>query len=229
MAPRTKHCFLAATALGLMIASARRADAGDLTTYTDLGAFQAATQGLTDVNFNGIAPPAGFVNFVIPSGYTDAGTGTNFSFPDVPGGDINVTSATYYSVNFGGPVFPADFLDASGGIPAGANEVITLPASLTAVGLLFSTFDGMPITFTLSNGDAFTDSSTPTFGKVAFLGFTDTAAFSTLTINDPTSFGPLLLDFKFGAAAVPEPSSLTLFGIAGLALVGYGWRRRTAG
>jgi hypothetical protein len=35
--------------------------------------------------------------------------------------------------------------------------------------------------------------------------------------------------FQGVAAAVPEPGNLTLLGLAGLSLLGYGWRRRTTG
>ena len=42
---------------------------------------------------------------------------------------------------------------------------------------------------------------------------------------DPAYFGP---NFAFGAAAVPEPASMTLLGLGAFSLAGYGWRRRKA-
>jgi hypothetical protein len=202
-----------------------RADAGNLATYSDSASFQAATTGLTDVNFNGIAPSGSFVNSAIPPGYTDAATGTNFTFLNSNGGDINVTSSTYYST-----VFPDDFLNSSVSIAGNATELITLPSDVTAVSFYFSTFETTPLVFTLSNGDSFTDSGVPGFFTQAFLGFTDSAAFTSITISAPgsTSNGVLLLDFEFGTA-VPEPSSLTLLAVSASCvalLVGYRRRQR---
>ena len=206
---------------GLIVLAVRRADAGDLTTYTDLVSFQSATTSLIDVNFNGVTlGPSGYNNYFIPPGYTDAATGTNFTYLNANGDAINITSGSYYGPNF----FPDNTLNESTSIPATSSEFITLPTSSTALGLYFSTFDQGKYVFTLSNGDTYTDSSTPAFGNLAFLGFTDTAAFTSLTISDPNM---LLLDLKFGTA-VPEPSSLTLLGIASVALAGYQWRRRCA-
>lgn len=210
--------------MAIIVAAADRVEAGNLTVYNDSPSFQAATTGLSDVTFNGIVPAGEYTDYFIPSGYTDAATGTNFTFLNADGSDINVTSATYYSVNFIGPVFPVDFLNSSSAVPTGASELITLPASSTAVGFYYSTYDTTPITFTLSNGDTYTAASPPGFGNVAFLGFTDTTSFTSLTINDPTNSGILLMNFEFGTA-VPEPSSLVLAGTAGLGL----WTRRRRG
>jgi hypothetical protein len=205
-------------ALCCLGAATQAADAG-LKVYNDQPSYLASTTGLSDVNFNGIVASGGFTDYIIPTGYTDPGTGTNFTFPSVPGGDINVTSATYYSVNFGAPVFPDDVLNSSSTIPAGAVESITLPGAETAVSLYFSTYDGAPITITLSNGASYTDTASPTFGNFAFLGFTDTSAFSSLTVSDPSSSGVLLADFTFGTA-IPEPPTWVLLGFAALLLAG---------
>lgn len=216
---------LSVVAAGVAFATARPADAAPVV-YTGTAAFQAATSHLSDVNFNGIVGAGSFTDYIIPNGYTDPATGTNFTFLNANGTDINVTSATYYSSQGGGPVLPADVLNSSSVVPAGASESITLPASSTAFSMYFSTYDALPITVTLSNGDTYTDNSPPAFGSFAFLGFTDTTAFSSLTITDPTGPGVLLADFKFGVA-VPEPASLALLGISSLLLVGCRRRHTT--
>jgi hypothetical protein len=206
---------------GAALAIARPADAA-LVVYTDTTSFQTATSHLSTVGFNGIVAPGGFTDYAIPPGYTDHATGTNFTFLNANGSDINVTSATFYT----GFTFPADVLDASSAVPIGASESITLPSSSTAFGMYFSTVNASVITVTLSNGDTYTDSSPPSFGNFAFLGFTDPTPFSGLTITAPANAGALLADVKFGVG-IPEPSSLALFAISSLLLVGR--RRRAAG
>ena len=207
-------------ALGIIAVAVRPADAGGLTVYNSLASFEAATTGLTDVNFNGVTlNPSGFNDYIIPTGYTDAATGTNFTFLNATGDNINITSANFYGPNF----FPDNTINESTSIPPTSSELITLPSSSTAVGLLISTFDKATYTYTLSNGDAYTDPSPPSFGNLAFLGFTDTASFTTLTISGGT--GVFILDLKFGAA-VPEPTSLALAGISAVAGLGVLARRR---
>jgi hypothetical protein len=211
-----KHLSVSVVVFGVIFATTRPADAG-LVVYTDVASFQAATTGLSDINFNGIVAPGQFTDYAIPPGYTDPATGTNFTFLNANGTDINVTSATYYSVNFGYPVFPSDVLNSASTVPTGASESITLPTSSTAFGIEFTTYDTSPITIALSNGDTYVDSNSPGFGNFAFLGFTDTTPFSSLTITDPTDSGVLLADVKFGSS-IPEPSSLALLGLSSLFL-----------
>jgi hypothetical protein len=206
---------------GAVFATTRAAGAAPVV-YTDTASFQAATSHLSQVGFNGIVAPGTFTDYPVPPGYTDSATGTNFTFLNPNGSDINVTSATFY----GGSPFPADVLDASSSVPIGASESITLPSSSTAFGMYFGTFNASVITVTLSNGDTYTDSSPPGFGNFTFLGFTDPTGFSGLTITDPAAGGVLLADVSFGVG-IPEPSSLALFAISSLLLVGR--RRRAAG
>lgn len=215
--PKVKLLSLSVVVAGAVFAMARPADAAPVV-YTDTASFQAATSHLSQVGFNGIVAPGAFTDYAVPPGYTDPATGTNFTFLGANGSDINVTSATFYGL----PAFPADVLDSSSSVPAGSSESITLPHSSTAFAMYFSTYDASAITVTLSNGDTYTDSSPPSFGNFAFLGFTDPTAFSALTITDPAAAGVLLADVSFGVG-IPEPSSLALFGISSLLVV---WRRR---
>lgn len=56
----------------------------------------------------------------------------------------------------------------------------------------------------------------PLTGAATFVGATGTGLVSDL-------------DFRPELVVVPEPGSLALFGVGGLALLGYGWRRKRAG
>ena len=92
--------FVLAGALGILLAAAGQANAGNLTVYNDLASFQAATIRLTDVNSNGIVAPGSFTCYVIPSGYNDAATGTNFTYLNASGDFINITSGSYPCYSF---------------------------------------------------------------------------------------------------------------------------------
>jgi hypothetical protein len=209
-----------------------RAEAGTVTTYSDFTSFANATTGLTDVSFGGIVGPGAFLDFPNPGGYTDPTTGTNFAFPGQGGTDINVTSATYYTAS-NSVTYPLDFLVGAQDVLQSASEVITLPTASTAVGLFISTINGAgtPLLFTLSNGDTYLDSSPPAFGSVGYLGITDTTAFSSVTVTAVNGDNLLILmDFKYGTAAVPEPSTASLLAISigCLGLAQYRRRRRRA-
>jgi hypothetical protein len=69
-------------------------------------------------------------------------------------------------------------------------------------------------------------------GSANFFGVISDTPFTTVRlINPPGTAGDAVGvdDITIGqkaVAAVPEPSSLTLFGLGGLGLLGYGWQRR---
>ena len=88
-----------------------------------------------------------------------------------------------------------------------------MPTNGKAFGLTFGTFSGNPVTFTFSNGDSFTASTTPTAGNVEFLGFTDTSAFDSVTITAANDY-----TFTLGADVVATPLPSSAWG--GLLLLG---------
>jgi hypothetical protein len=225
MCKLTTRSWLLIAAMGIVLGVASRAEAGTLTVYNDLPSFQAATTGLSDVNFNGIVGPTSFTSYADPPGYTDAATGTNFAFSP-GGGSVDIVGRNYYSPTN----FSSDFLAPSIG-NQGQNELITLSGPHTAIGLMFSTYTGTANDFLLSNGDFYVGMGPPAFGNVAFLGFTDSTPFTslTITVTPLVNEAPILLDLQFGAVApaavVPEPASLTLFSLGSLALAGLLRRR----
>jgi hypothetical protein len=184
------------------------------TVYTSAASFDAVTTGLTGVFFTAPSSTT-FTDYAtgLGGGYTDSATGTNFNFPTVPAadGDINVTGKDYYAP---GDPFPEDFITAAvntAEFPT-ADEVITLPKSVTAFGMDISNFGDLSTIYTLSNGDIVTNNAPPAFGNVAFFGITDSTPFSTVTISGVNT---LILDVSYGSL-VPLPSSLK----SGLALLG---------
>jgi hypothetical protein len=190
-------------------------DAKALTVFTSAPAFDAATTGLTSVNFQAVTiGQDGYVDYATGpgGGYTDPATGTNFNFPTVPAadGDIDITEQDYYSPDD----FPEDFIVAAANTAEylGANEVITLPSPVTAFGMDISNYGETSTVYTLSNGDSVTNANPPGFGNVAFFGVTDSTPFSSITIP---GYETIVLDVSY-ETAVPLPSSLT----AGLALFG---------
>jgi hypothetical protein len=188
----------------------------DLIVYHDLGSFQAATSGLTDVNFNGIAASHSFVGYATPPGFTRSGV--NFNIANALASDyINVTAANFYMQ----AVYPSDFLVPAVSSRTTTIESITLPDGVTAVGIDLGTFDGGTLTFTFSTGDQYVYTNPPKVGHTAFLGFTSSSPITSLTISYAKGANETLVidDFKFGAAVVPEPSMLALACAGGVSFV----------
>jgi hypothetical protein len=200
--------------------SAARAD---LIFYSDPASFQAASTNLQTVGFNGIlSSPTDFKAFPTPLGITLSGVNFNIGNA-LPGDTINVTGRDYYNST----KYPNDFL-VQGFDPSrsGTNLVITFPAGFTAISIDLGTFNGTSLLLTLSSGDKF--SFTPlAFGGLSFLGFTSTIPITSLTIFGSGSEAIVLDNVQFGAAAVPEPSTLTILGLSSIALFAL-WRRRLA-
>jgi hypothetical protein len=219
-----RHILLISLA-GIFLSVMPTSAAAGVIVYNDLASFQAATTGLTDVNFNGIAPSGSFVYSPTPPGFTRSGVTFNITNA-LPGDGLDVTARNYYSPT----IYPNDFLIPSFSPRATTVESITLPSGATAVGLDLGTFLGGALTFSFSTGDQYVDSSAATFGSTSFLGFTSSAPITSLTIGYVNANEALVIDdFQFGAAIVPEPSTVTLAGLGILGWLGYVWRRRRRG
>lgn len=212
--------------VGLFLSVMPTSAAAGVIVYNDLASFQAATTGLTDVNFNGIAPSGSFVPFLTPPGFTRSGVNFNITNA-LPGDDLDVTARNYYSPT----IYPNDFLIPGITSRATTVESITLPSGATAVGLDLGTFNGGTLTFSFSTGDQYVDSNPARFGSTSFLGFTSSAPITSLTIGYVNGANEALVidDLQFGAAVVPEPSTVTLAGLGILGWLGYAWRRRRPG
>lgn len=102
--------------------------------------------------------------------------------------------------------------EAEGTIPTGTTITIEVRAADTLAGLL-----GAGWTSYLSGS------------MLSLLGqYAEVKATLTRTGSGPTAFEPILSDLELTTVSVPEPATLSLFAIGGLALFGLGRRRRNA-
>src|SRR6266849_148722 len=94
-----KRATLMLATLALLLCSVGQASAGS-TLYSSRAAFEAASSGLTTIDFNGIAPAGGYVSYgtgpLTLSGVTFTGNGEMFvidpayyGFPYTQGGFLN--------------------------------------------------------------------------------------------------------------------------------------------
>jgi len=202
--------------LAVALASTMLASVGTAATFfTDAGAFNAATTGLTTGDFTGLVAPNGFLSggpYTV-SGVTFDNAGTDFIIGGQFFGGAIYNGATFYSGQFN------------------PNTVISF-AGATAFGMTYGSYAGnsRAISFTLSDGSVFSTNLPNTSATLAFFGFTSTGPITSITVNNQVG-GSQVFDvtaFSIGsAAAIPEPQSWALL-IAGFGLTGAAMRRRRA-
>jgi hypothetical protein len=170
--------------------------------FTNLASFQANTNGLTTINFEGLAPAGNFITYT--TGLTTGGVNFN-------------ANNFLYVVD---PAFSPDVYDwGSGSVLQGgagltaATITATLPSGITAVGsdIMSAVFPGSPFTITLSTGETFNQSSL-NYPNRQFVGFTSDVAISSISFR-ATNGLTLIDNFRFGrantvATAVPEPFTI---------------------
>lgn len=208
-------------------------------TFTDRTAFNAASTGLTTLNFNGIAAPGGFA---ARGTSTTFGGGVTFATPT---NNLFVVDAGFDpGYNFGAGFDRGGVLSTQGGnsATAGVTLNITFATPVTAVGFDVNSFvpdvggnpgnDPVTVTATLSNGDILTFSTLGVPGR--FFGFTTTPSIVSLTLRSPTPSSILNIDsFSFGQAGgqanpIPEPTTMLLLGTGLAGVVAKVRRRRDA-
>jgi PEP-CTERM motif len=183
-----------------------------LTFYTSMGGYEAATFGNTAVNFEGIASDDSFTSEPTPPGLTLSGVKFTIDHTNNTG-DLYVLGPNYYYANLSA-------LSSQLSSTGPNNMLITLPRPYTAFALEFGTFKGSQLDFTLSTGSTF-NASTPPFPDLSFVGVTSTTPITSIQIVEPTQSDVVnVVSFSFGSA-VPEPSTLTLAGIAAVCGLSY--------
>ena len=176
-------------------------------TYTSRAAWLAATSGVTTIDFEGIAGPAGSVHY--PAGVTIAG--------------VTFTDGVAQLYVFDSLYSPSNTNWGSGAslITNASNDLVTavLPANVTAVGLDIYTVNpsGQLMLVGVTPGGIF-PTATQVNPSRTFIGFISTVPITSVGlkgINSATG----LDNFSFGSAGVPEPGTLAgmILGFAVLA------------
>ena len=231
---RCGFTFLVATVAGA--ASAHAA----IISFSNLGQFTAATQGLQTITFEGLVPAGqGYKTISAPSTNPLVLTG-----PTSPAQVKFIDASNLYAVTTG---FGAINNDGSTSLSfdGTAGGSITLPTGITAVGFnIFSSAAPNPSTFEIYTSDK---PNTPTVvttfpqnanaSNPSYVGFVDNTPGSTITnisfdqnyaapATDPNSHlinnTPAIDNFSFGQA-IPEPTTVAT---AAIGLTGFGLHRR---
>jgi hypothetical protein len=223
----SKFLKLAAAIVCVVAGAAQTTKAGPTVTfYTSQASFDAATSGLTTIDFEGIVPD----NTISPILNTQVIGGVTFT----SSGGLYVSGAN--SGTAGSP-YESAVLNTNFNAPLTA-DVTTVGTNFTAIGGDFDSLvaPGSTMVITLTGTTGVLDTETVTTGTLGvsgpllFFGWTvsgDTVVNVTSSQVDPW---PGLDNFQYGFAgtAVPEPSSIVSGSIATLAGLGYFWRRRNA-
>jgi hypothetical protein len=179
----------------------------DLTTYPDSASWNGAVPGTITVT---IPDPA-------PDLFAYFGTGTaSVSYGGVTfSTDGGISDSAFYNIGALFSGLPA-VLSSQGASAGPENILVTFPVPVVGFALNYGTFDGSDVTFTLSNGDTFTQGSASgsSYEVPAFAGATDLVTpFSSVLITSD-DFALDINNVSYAAApgvtSVPEPGGLPL-------------------
>jgi hypothetical protein len=188
------------------------------TIYTDRATWTAASTGITDIDFEGIAPPGSWV-------WYDGSAIGGVTFTAVDGSSLFVVDPAFYPPLYdwgSGAVFSPQW-----GSPTGV--IASLPSGVTSLALDLMTIGpaesyGYPVDILLSDG---THCVVSTFDRPnrAFFGVVSSTDITSIQITSEVF--PILDNFSYGSP-VPEPGTLALFGTGLLAVARKIRKRRAA-
>jgi hypothetical protein len=187
----------------------------NLTIIDNRADFTRAATGLTVIPFENIAGSNAYRYYPTPPGVTFSGA--NFTIDPLAGdGNMFVLGKNYYYAN-------NSVLSSQQQTRGVANILVTLPKPSTAIATDYGIVNVgtmYPFTFLLSTGDSFTRVNTGG-PNLEFIGFISDTPIKTIEISVPRLGDAMNIDnFTFGNA-VPEPTSLFLLAIGGLAATMY--------
>jgi hypothetical protein len=170
--------------------------------FTNLASFQANTNGLTTINFEGLAPAGSLTLY--PTGLTTNGVTFNSNVAN----SLSVVDSA---------AFPAYYDWGSGDVLlSGLNGSLitaTLPSGVTAVGSdIMSILNyASPFTIMLSTGETFNLNSL-NYPNRQFVGFTSDTTITSISFQATSGYAELD-NFRFGSAnaaatSVPEPFTI---------------------
>ncbi|WP_339909942.1 PEP-CTERM sorting domain-containing protein [Symmachiella dynata] len=204
-----KHILLA----GLVSLSFVTSAQAGLITFTDRATWEAQLSAFQTESFT--LPDTG----TLAANVTHTLGLVTFSYPGVSSQGFPQVSSN----QFVGDVWS---VSSGGGTSETGPHTFGLPSAVTAVGADFSSAERSTLT---AGGMTVT---VPTDSGVQFFGVISDTPFSSFVLDHnqtaTTNNDLFIMDnLSFGnTAAVPEPSTFALLGIGGIALVGYGVRRR---
>ena len=159
-------------------------------TFTSLSAWNAATNAVTTINFEGVAANGGAVDIALPAGLTRSGVGFTID-PAESNGSLFVLGQGF--------TYPdASVLSTQRSTTTNNNVVITLPGEFTSVGFILAT-NGAPATIKLSTGETITIPLQP-IPRLSFFGLTTSQPITTLEITNGFPNGIDIQSFLFGSA-----------------------------
>jgi hypothetical protein len=216
-------------ALGIPASSAQ----GGYTLFLNRADFDAATSGRTTIDFEGLAPDGGSVDY--PTGITLSGV--HFS-TTIVGDDHQAISFLALGKD---TIAPGSGRLGTQQSTLDPDIVAALPGSFFAFGVYIGAFNAgarlgdNTITFTLSTGETFTLTTTNAqflAGNLTFIGLVSTDAFTSVAMSIPPPDGgnaDLVIDnftFANGLEVVPAPSSGLLMLVGLVAILGFAARQR---
>jgi len=192
--------------------------------YSSQTAWAAALSGSpTTVNFEGIASPGSLVAYGSGPGVNTTVGGVNFAVG--PQGTDNIL----FVLGDGNYGYPMSTISAQPETSDPADLLITLPATVTALGFDFGGLYGDTTTITLSDGSVQTISGAPFPPDLQFFGVIAPGGITSVDITLTNTLGLDLADFSYSTAdetsPVPEPSSLLLLGSGLMGLGGMARRK----
>ncbi|HEY0982844.1 PEP-CTERM sorting domain-containing protein [Schlesneria sp.] len=200
-----------------------------MVTYADLASWSANVSGITTETIPDPSPNT-FVDFGQGDASHSYGSLMFSQSTSVNDQDSFLSLYNIGPLASGVPAVISAQNSSPGSTPEAVNILIEFSGPVHGFALNFGTFLGYDVTFTLSNGNSFTQSSTASdYTLLDFVGVTDDVAFTSVLLQS-TELEAVLninnISFATTFAPVPEPSTMVLAGMGGLGLALAAHRRR---